>query len=158
MIEELENLIDEFPGAANQTRCFAHIINLVVKSILRQFDVPKSRGNGADNGVLHDIAGDIEIEEAAAEAGSGDDDLADNVEGWIDERVLMDEEERGALDASVMPVRLALTKVSLKNFQTQNNKQCLYSFGNSHTLSRTHQPSSSLNGFVFSRNMILRAG
>jgi len=34
MIAELENLLDEFPGAANQTRCFTHILNLVVKSIL----------------------------------------------------------------------------------------------------------------------------
>jgi hypothetical protein len=58
MIEELANLIDDFPGPANQTRCFLHILNLVVKSIIRQFDLPKSKkksgndggDNGSDNG------------------------------------------------------------------------------------------------------------
>jgi hypothetical protein len=45
MIEELANLVDDFPGPANQTRCFLHILNLVVKSIIRQFDVPISKKN-----------------------------------------------------------------------------------------------------------------
>ena len=43
MIEELANLLDDFPGPANQTWCFLHIINLVVKSIIQQFDLPKSK-------------------------------------------------------------------------------------------------------------------
>jgi hypothetical protein len=128
MIEQLEHLLDNFPGAANQTRCFAHIINLVVKSILRQFDVPKAKANEAldeASKVLHHIAEDIEIEEANTQANSGDDELADNVEGWIDERDLMDEEEREALDASVMPVRLGLTKVSHTYviFKVSNSEQ-----------------------------------
>jgi len=45
MIEELAVLIDDFPGPANQTRCFLHILNLVVKSIIRQFDLPKKKKN-----------------------------------------------------------------------------------------------------------------
>ena len=54
MVEMLEVLIDDFPGAANQTCCFLHILNLVVKSILKQFDLPKSKekkesGNNSDN-------------------------------------------------------------------------------------------------------------
>ena len=44
MIEELTNLLDNFPGPANQTRCFTHVLNLVVKSILWQFDLPKTKG------------------------------------------------------------------------------------------------------------------
>jgi hypothetical protein len=114
MISELEDLLDEFPGASNQTRCFAHILNLVVKSILHQFDVPKGKANEALNNatktLLH-IADDIEIEEAETQAAAGDDELEDNTEGWVDERTLMDEEEREKLDASVQPVRLVLTKV-----------------------------------------------
>jgi len=116
MIEEFEHLLNDFPGAANQTRCFAHIINLVVKSILRQFDVPKSKANEAlddASKALLDIAEGIEHEEAETQAGGSDDEMVDNVEGWIDERELMDEEEKQALDASVMPVRLVLTKVRL---------------------------------------------
>ncbi|TFK61912.1 hypothetical protein BDN72DRAFT_749645, partial [Pluteus cervinus] len=38
MIEELVNLLDNFPGPANQTRCFTHVLNLVVKSMIKQFD------------------------------------------------------------------------------------------------------------------------
>jgi hypothetical protein len=33
----------DFPGEANRVRCLAHIVNLVVKMILRQFDVPKKK-------------------------------------------------------------------------------------------------------------------
>ena len=40
------------------------------------------------------------------------DDDDDNLEGWIDERGVLTEEERKGLDDSVKPVRLVLTKVS----------------------------------------------
>ena len=52
MIEELTNLLDDFPGPANQTQCFLHILNLIVRSIIRQFDLPKSKkaSDGADEG------------------------------------------------------------------------------------------------------------
>jgi len=62
-------------GAANQTRCFAHIINLVVKSILHQFDVPKAKANKAldeASKVLLHIAEDIETEETETQVSSGD--------------------------------------------------------------------------------------
>ncbi len=42
MIKHLSILVDNFPGAPNQTWCFAHILNLVTKSILHQFDVAKN--------------------------------------------------------------------------------------------------------------------
>jgi hypothetical protein len=45
MIDALAELVIAFPGAANRTRCFTHILNLVVKVILRQFDVPKAKVN-----------------------------------------------------------------------------------------------------------------
>lgn len=44
MIKHLSTLVDNFPGAPNQTRCFTHILNLVAKSVLRQFDVAKKTG------------------------------------------------------------------------------------------------------------------
>jgi hypothetical protein len=110
MIEELANLLDDFPGPANQTRCFTHVLNLVVKSIIRQFDSPKSKNdkhlNEATNEMLS-FADNIEFEEEA-----GDDCESDNVEGWIDERELMTEEELEKLDESCEPLRLLLTKVS----------------------------------------------
>ena len=39
MIDKLAKLLEEFPGAANRTRCFTHILNLVAKSIMKQFDL-----------------------------------------------------------------------------------------------------------------------
>jgi nucleoside-diphosphate-sugar epimerase len=111
MISELGDLLDEFPGAANQTRCFTHVINLVVKSILRQFDVPKAKANETLNNAtetLLQVAENIAGEDS--DEMTGDDDLEDNTEGWVDERDFMTEEDRVVLDASVQPVRLVLTR------------------------------------------------
>jgi hypothetical protein len=35
--------LDDFPGSANRTWCFDHIINLVAKTITTVFDVPKTK-------------------------------------------------------------------------------------------------------------------
>jgi hypothetical protein len=122
MIEELANLLDDFPGPANQTRCFLHILNLVVKSIIRQFDLPKSKKASGDDdednptldaamAELLKLAGDIELEEQIT-AGAGDDEAADDdEEGWVDEHEDMTEDELKELAASVQPIQLLLTKV-----------------------------------------------
>ena len=119
-------LIDDFPGASNQTRCFLHILNLVVKSILKQFDLPKSKkkvktgdnDGGDENDEIIDkaaeellkLAGDVEME---GELMADDDEEDDNEDGWIDERDEMTEDELKELSASVSPVRLLLTKVKI---------------------------------------------
>jgi len=118
MIAELANLLDDFPGPANQTRCFTHILNLVVKSVICQFDLPKSKGDKIlDDAAkeLLSLAGNIEFEEdelARRDANEEEED-DDNVEGWIDERTLMTDVKLEELDESVEPVCLLLTKVSL---------------------------------------------
>ncbi|KAI0371579.1 hypothetical protein BV20DRAFT_902661, partial [Pilatotrama ljubarskyi] len=38
MIEELNELLENFPGEANRGRCFDHVVNLCTKSVLRPFD------------------------------------------------------------------------------------------------------------------------
>jgi hypothetical protein len=123
MIEELANLLDDFPGPANQTRCFLHILNFVVKSIIRQFNLPKSKKASGDDdeddptldaaiAELLKLAGDIELEEQIT-ASAGDDKAADDdEEGWIDKHEDMTEDELKELVASVQPVRLLLTKVT----------------------------------------------
>jgi hypothetical protein len=45
MIEKIAGILTEFPGKANQTRCFLHIVNLVAKGVLRQFEPAKTKGN-----------------------------------------------------------------------------------------------------------------
>jgi hypothetical protein len=119
MITELADLIDDFPGVGNQTRCFTHVLNLVVKSIIRQFDWADSKGGknqmsveGAKELLL--LAGNIDVEEEEASR-DGEDGVAgedDNIEGFIDERTLLDNEDLKELDESIEPVRLVLTKVS----------------------------------------------
>lgn len=122
MIDELAELLIAFPGAANRTRCFTHIINLVVKVILHQFDVPKAKADEALTAAMKalvDLAGDIEREgETMDERGDDEDEDDDREEGWVNPRDRMSQEERDDLDLSVQPVRLVLVKVSSKSAQT----------------------------------------
>ena len=86
MIEHLAYLNDTFPGAANQTCCFIHILNLVAKSVLQQFETPKVKGIKAIN--------------------NNDDN------GLPDEQDELSEEELSSLEESVKPIHLILMKVS----------------------------------------------
>jgi hypothetical protein len=126
MIEHLATLIDEFPGAANQTRCFTHILNLVAKNVLRQFDGPKTKGakvlDDAARG-LAELFDELEDDEEAPAgqmedgdegiSDEADDIVDDNEDGLQDERDEMTEDELTSLEASVKPVRVVLTKASL---------------------------------------------
>ncbi|KAG1871907.1 hypothetical protein C8R48DRAFT_556663, partial [Suillus tomentosus] len=38
MVNELSDLLEDFPGETNRTQCFLHIVNLVAKTLIRQFD------------------------------------------------------------------------------------------------------------------------
>lgn len=117
MIDQLAaNLID-FPGASNRARCFAHILNLVVKSIMRQFDMPKKRWDATTDESLEKLAGNIEAEEDATRAEEDipeDGPIQDNDEGWVDERDEMTEEDIEELEENVRPIRFLLTKVGEK--------------------------------------------
>jgi hypothetical protein len=46
MINHLGVVVDAFPGPPNRTRCFTHILNLVAKCIMKQFDAPKKKKTG----------------------------------------------------------------------------------------------------------------
>ena len=118
MVTELADLLEDFPGPANQTRCFTHVLNLVVKSIICQFDLLNSKGGRNrmfDEAAkeLLSLAGNIDVEEdeASRDGEDGVEGEDDNVEGWVDERTLLDDEDLEELDKSVEPVRLVLTKV-----------------------------------------------
>ena len=123
MIEHLSNLIENFPGPANQTRCFTHILNLVAKSILRQFNVvKKSEGapDDSDDAVreLAALAQELDLgpdghagtNDNDEEGGDDNDNDDDDGEGLGNEDG-MSEEEAMALEESLTPIRLTLTKV-----------------------------------------------
>ena len=135
MVEHLSTLVENFPGAANKTRCFTHILNLVAKSILWQFEARKTRKAGdnsedADDAkkALASLARELEIEyntdmnEELAELEEEDVDSEeesevdldrdDNEDGLGDELNGMSKEEVAELEETVIPIRLMLTKVS----------------------------------------------
>ena len=111
MIERLADILTEFPGSANRTRCFAHILNLVAKGIMRQFDSPKGKKTGFE-AVLKDFAEELETDSEPDDETEAEGDEALGNEAIDDEsRSGMSEEEISALDESVKPVRLVLFKV-----------------------------------------------
>ena len=121
MIDELADLLDDFPGEANRTRCFTHILNLVAKSIIKQFDVPKAQANEVLDDAAKELAAlaiDLDIEERISCEGQSDenegndDNEDDSLDGWADVRDELSDEERKALDISLKPVRLVLVKAS----------------------------------------------
>ena len=131
MVEEMAHHLENFPGAANQTRCFLHILNLTTKSILQQFEIPSKRksnnGNGDDDGEetiskamseLVDLSTEIECDDqnsgAVGDLDDSDDELEgalDNEEGLEDERQDLSDEQITELEKDLIPVRLMLTKV-----------------------------------------------
>jgi hypothetical protein len=124
MIEHLSTLVDNFPGAPNQTRCFTHILNLVAKSVLRQFDVAKQSGP-VDSEQLDDATKELTLLAQELDFGSDGADNDEKDEGELgdeendnddddggDGEDSMTEEELAELQASLVPIRLMLTKVS----------------------------------------------
>ena len=74
MIEELAIQLNNFLESASQVQCFVHILNLVVKSIMHQFDIPdKKKGDVADDATweLHKLAGNIKHEEVLSQSSIG---------------------------------------------------------------------------------------
>ncbi|KAG1855366.1 hypothetical protein DFJ58DRAFT_727569 [Suillus subalutaceus] len=71
ILEEMTITLSNFSGMAAHTRCFLHTINLVAKSLLQQFDAPKSHDHKKH--VLNVDGEDSEDE--GGEADIDDDDI-----------------------------------------------------------------------------------
>jgi hypothetical protein len=139
MIEHLAVIIDTFPGAPNQTRCFAHILNLVAKTVLRQFEGPKKEKVAKElakelGAVIDEIDGDNDersdsgTNEGADECDDVNDEVVDDDDEELpDEQDELSEEEVLSLKESVKPIRLVLTKVSQFNkhkHHSTNQQSC----------------------------------
>jgi len=130
MVEHLSILVENFPGAPNQTRCFSHILNLVAKSVLHQFDAPKKKANEDSDdlveatSVLAELTRELELDESAEEDQEDeegqDDSKADDADKEDnephDERDGMLEDELLELEASLIPARLMLAKVKFDSY------------------------------------------
>jgi hypothetical protein len=115
MIDEMGDTIDDFPGKANQTWCFAHVLNLIAKTVIKHFDIPKKRSSERerddDDELLSKLAEGIELEEMETRLKDLDGCDDDNIEGWIDEEEGLSEGERREMDKDVLPVRVVIVKV-----------------------------------------------
>jgi hypothetical protein len=118
MIDKLGNLIESFPRSANHVRCFNHVVTLVAKSSIRQFDVPKGQADAVLDKAereLRDLAEGIDIEDETTQGeweAPSDDDDEENGEGWVDEVAALSIANCEELEANVRPIRLVLVKVS----------------------------------------------
>lgn len=126
MVDELSRLIDTFPGQANLTRCFNHILSLTAKTVVRQFDVKKGKENEALDDAeraLQELAAGSDVEDLEmqldelrrqlAEEDDIRDDLEDDPDDWLDERDLLPQIEREKLDENIRPIKLVLVKVRI---------------------------------------------
>src|ERR1019366_6761683 len=107
--------LENFSGAPNRTRCFAHIINLIAQTVIRQFDIPKARDDGgfvneATVKELRVLATDIDVEELLTQASNayGDGDNEDDLEGWVDEQSDLSTWDLKELEDDVRPVQRTL--------------------------------------------------
>jgi len=110
MLDELESTLAHFEGKGTRACCILHIGNLVAKSLIRQFDVPQHKERD-------DMAAEVDegckVDEDKAMDVIGDDlEKDDNIDGWIDEAVLMSAQEKANLEQNIRPVRSALAKVT----------------------------------------------
>ena len=110
MTDELAGLIVHFGGDLTQTQCLLHIINLVAKTVMKEFDV-QDDGEGADD--LTMLAEGIDAGDLwVIEEWEGCGDKINDVDGWIDEILLLMANERVRLEGKIHPVKVALVKVS----------------------------------------------
>jgi len=113
-------LLEDFPGASNQTRCFLHILNITVKAMIKQFDVLKTKDSAAMDKAaqaLASLAEGLETKENDAyEAQEYADDEADDppLDRWIDFGDGLTNEQRKEIELSIRrfrPVQTMMTKV-----------------------------------------------
>jgi hypothetical protein len=150
MIRELAELVPGFEGEASHTRCFLHVINLVAKSLIHQFDARTGQTDVDDE--QQELTDEPDMEDspsnaAAADESDDEDTATDNDDGFVDEVEKMDEAEKELHKYMIRPVKVVLVKVSAPS----ESKPCDLlqsrpSFGKSPSRSSTPQPSFCLRG------------
>ena len=111
MTLELKNKVCGFDGQAAQVWCFLHVGNLVGKTMVKAFDIPKDMVERDDELKTLGAEGlDVEDWQTIAENGE---DLLDDTECWVNEIPLLTHVEHADLEDQVRPVWIVLTKVGL---------------------------------------------
>ena len=121
MIVRMSDLLISFPGDTNRAGCFNHVIALIAKSAIHQFDVPKGRADAALDEVeseLRELAEGLDIEEEQTKGewegpDNEEDEEGEDPDGWVDEVAGLSVADREALEENIRPVRLVLVKVGV---------------------------------------------
>jgi hypothetical protein len=95
MVTRLSQILPAFGGERSHVRCFLHVVNLIAKAIMRQFDTSKGRPE-----LEEDNEGREEEHESGNEDENEDNDDEDN-----------DNDDNDVVSESVRPVRVMLNKV-----------------------------------------------
>lgn len=114
MTAELADLLAHFGGETGRTRCFLHVINLVAKMLIRQFDLPKAKGGAeSTDKELKELVEDVDLEDLETRLANGEgEDNRDNTDGWVNELEFLTDDERAELEQHLRPLRVILAKVS----------------------------------------------
>lgn len=121
MVHELEILVDGFTGPTFHMCCFLHVVNLVAKSLICQFDVKNKKGEQEwhAEGESDDYSQDLKnLEELYKEIDDGD--MGDNAglsghhadEGVVNEMDDSGNQEWDNLECEVWLVKFVLAKVA----------------------------------------------
>ncbi len=119
IITELVKILPGFPGQANQTHCFTHIINLVAKSLMKLFEVKKKSEEEILTKVeqnLQCLTDEIDMEDLETQikmyqdSRLGAEEVDDN-DDIFDEISEMDEYEATEFQDEILPIWLMLVKV-----------------------------------------------
>lgn len=124
MIDSLAERLPDFDGQKGRVRCFLHILNLVAKSLLRQFDTRTEDKNSADagdrelaglaEGLREFLRAESESPDSlgAGDGGDGENgDLEDDPADDFDEVEKMSPKDREKFEEEVRPLKLVLVKV-----------------------------------------------
>lgn len=113
MINDLHDHPANSFRSESRTRCFAHIVNLVAKTVTHQFDNAAEKVKRLPPDPAHAPVDD-EDEEDDEEPELPEDGLTDFGEDeWVDELEEMTVEELRSFHADTKPVRSVLFKVSI---------------------------------------------
>ncbi|KIK35541.1 hypothetical protein CY34DRAFT_95904, partial [Suillus luteus UH-Slu-Lm8-n1] len=108
MVDDLKALVPTFGGSTSHIRCFLHTVNLVAKSLIREFDVTKK---DADRALERGAVLTNDEEEVLNELA----ELSTNID--CEEIETLSDHERLELQRNIRPIKLVLVKVSIEILQ-----------------------------------------
>ena len=99
MMDKLEFTLAHFKGQVTRVQCILHVGNLVVKCIIKQFDIPCKQG-GEDH-KLHALVEGLSAEDYKTISTISADPNDLDVDNWVDEITCMNMQDWANLEQSI---------------------------------------------------------